>query len=85
MKEYVSAKEAKEMTISVVNGIMEEELKTIYDDIFEAIREGKSSITYNNASFCKSTLNYLKNKGYKVDHFTGCQWDPANDTIISWA
>ena len=32
----------------------------------------------------ESTEEFLKNKGFTVKMFSGTQWDPCNDTTISW-
>lgn len=84
MSNYFSASEARNMTNSVINGVMTKELENIYGEITKAIQEGRNSIKYSNVTFSKVTIEFLKNKGFKVEHFSGVQWDPADDTTISW-
>ena len=85
MNNFFSAEKARKMTSSTSNGIMHKELTFIYEEIRKAITKGNSSIKFFNYSeFSKMTIAFLENKGFKVEYFTGCQWDPADDLIISW-
>ena len=81
---YFSASEARNMTNSVINGVMTKELEHIYSEITKAIQDGRKSINYSNITFSEVTIEFLRSKGFKVEHFSGVQWDPADDTTISW-
>jgi hypothetical protein len=60
------------------------QLNWIYDLINKARFDGKYQITISDRTLKSHTINILKEKGFKISHFYGCQWDPANDTTISW-
>lgn len=81
---YFSAREARSVSEAVKGDLMRDELDFIYEKINNARFEGKNSITFSNKSFSKATTEFLKSKGFKVEYFYGVQWDPADDTIISW-
>ena len=81
---YITAEEAHQISTSITNGKMLEELDFIYNEIHKTMYEGKNSIKFSYKSFLKSTIQFLKDKGFKIEHFTGCQWDPADDLTISW-
>ena len=63
---------------------MKDELDWIYGLINEARFDGKHEITFSNKTLMMSTSEFLKLKGFKISHYSGCQWDPADDTTISW-
>lgn len=81
---FITAKEARAFTDKANNHTLMEELGIIQENITNASLRGESSIRFTNKTFLKATIEFLKLKGFQVEHFTGVQWDPANDTIISW-
>ncbi len=80
---YFTAQEARMVANEIQNGQMNKELDEIYAKINEARFKGNTSITLN-YFIMKSTEEFLKNKGFTIKVFHGCQWDPATDTTISW-
>jgi len=83
-QKYFTAKEAREVSNEIASNKMNEELDWIYSLINKARFEGKHEVMFSNKSLMKSTKEFLKAKGFNISHFTGCQWDPADDTTISW-
>ena len=83
-QKYFTAKEAREVSDEINSDHMKDELDWIYDLINEARFEGKHEITFSNKTLMKSVSEFLKTKGFKISHYSGCQWDPADDTTISW-
>ena len=83
-QKYFTAKEARDVSDEIRNGQMIEELDEIYGMINDARFDGKTAIKFSNKTLRKSTKEFLESKGFKVSHFVGTQWDPANDTTISW-
>ena len=81
---YFSAKDARKVSEELRESKIRDELDFIYDNINEARFKGLNNVTIYDKSFSKATTEFLKSKGFKVEYFYGCQWDPANDTIISW-
>ena len=82
-QKYFTAQEAREVSNEILNGQMNEELDEIYRKINDARFEGKTSITLNKF-IDKLTKEFLERKGFTVKMFSGTQWDPCNDTTISW-
>ena len=80
---YFTAQEARAVANEIQNGQMNQELDKIYKRINDARFEGKTYITLN-YFIMKSTEEFLRNKGFTVKMFSGVQWDPCNDTTISW-
>ena len=83
-QKYFTAEEARQVSNEVNSESMKRELDWIYDLINNARFEGKHSITFSNKTLMKSTSEFLKAKGFKISYFSGTQWDPADDTTISW-
>ena len=83
-EKYFTAEEARQVANEVNSESMKRELDWIYDLINNARFEGKHSITFSNKTLMKSTSEFLKAKGFKISYFSGTQWDPADDTTISW-
>lgn len=83
-QKYFTAEEAREVSDEINSDRMKDELDWIYNLINEARFEGKHEITFSNKTLMKSTSEFLKSKGFKISHYSGCQWDPADDTTISW-
>lgn len=81
---YFSAQEAREISDSVKSQQMRNELDWIYEMIDKARFDGKHEIMFSNKTLMKATNEFLKAKGFKISHFSGTQWDPADDTTISW-
>ena len=81
---YFSAEDARKVSAEVSNQLRNRELDEIYKKIDSARFNGKTSVTFVNKKFMDDTVNFLKNKGFKVTHWYGDQRDPANDTTISW-
>ena len=80
---YFTAEEAKRVSNDVSKEQMNAELDEVYDKINEGLFKGKSSVVIGKF-FKKSTVEFLKEKGFAVKEWSGSQWDPANDTTISW-
>ena len=83
-QKYFTAKEARQISDEINNGNMKDELNWVYNLINDAMLNGKHSVMFSNKTLMKSTYEFLKSKGFNIDHFSGCQWDPADDTTISW-
>ena len=83
-KKYFSAEEAREISDAINSDKLKDELDWIYNKIDVARFEGKHEITFSNKTLMKATKEFLTSKGFKISHFSGCQWDPADDTTISW-
>lgn len=83
-KNFFTATEAKERSIAISSGKLEEELEHIYEDINKAINLGKTEVTLYNHTVSAQAQEFLLNKGFKVSWFGGDQRDPCNDTTISW-
>lgn len=83
-KKYFSAQEAREISDAVKGQQMKDELDWIYEMIDKARFDGKHEIVFSNKTLMKATNEFLKAKGFKISHFSGTQWDPADDTTISW-
>ena len=81
---YFSAEDARKISDETRKQLQNRELDEIYEKINEARWIGETSVKFIDRKFMDRTVLFLKEKGFKVDHFTGCQWDPANDTTISW-
>lgn len=82
-QKYFTAQDARVVANEIKNGQMNQELDKIYKKINDARFEGKTAITLN-YFIMESTEEFLKNKGFTVKMFSGTQWDPCNDTNISW-
>jgi hypothetical protein len=83
-KKYFSAEEAREISDAINSDKLKDELDWIYNKIDVARFEGKHEITFSNKTLMKATKEFLTSKGFNISHFSGCQWDPADDTTISW-
>jgi hypothetical protein len=83
-KNFFTATEAKERSIAISSGRLEEELEHIYEKINEAINLGKTEVTLYDQTVSSQAKEFLLNKGFKVSWFGGDQRDPCNDTTISW-
>ena len=83
-QKYFTAEEARQVSDEISSENMKKELNWIYDLINNARFEGEHSITFSNKTLMKSTSEFIKAKGFKISHFSGTQWDPADDTTISW-
>lgn len=83
-KKYFSAEEAREISDAINSDKLKDELDWIYNKIDVARFEGKHEITFSNKTLMKATSEFIKSKGFKISHFSGTQWDPADDTTISW-
>lgn len=82
-QKYFTAENAHQFADDINSKQMKDELNWVYDKIKTAVLEGKFSITFNKV-LLKSTVDFLKEKEFKVTFFHGCQWDPAEDTTVSW-
>lgn len=83
-QKYFTAEEARQVSNEISTGQMHEQLDWIYKLINEARFDGKREVTFSNKTLFESTKDFLKSKGFKISHFSGTQWDPADDTTISW-
>ena len=83
-QKYFTAEDARLVSDEINSENMKKELNLIYDLINNARFEGKHSITFSNKTLMKATSEFIKSKGFKISHFSGTQWDPADDTTISW-
>ena len=83
-QKYFTAEDARQVSDEINSENMKKELNWIYDLINNARFEGEHSITFSNKTLMKSTSEFIKAKGFKISHFSGTQWDPADDTTISW-
>ena len=83
-EKYFSASKAHETSEAVTSEKLTEELDWIYEMINKARFNGNYSITFSNKTLMNVTKEFLKSKGFNVSHFSGTQWDPADDTTISW-
>ena len=83
-QKYFTAEEARQVSDEINSENMKKELDWIYDLINNARFEGEHSITFSNKPLMKATSEFIKSKGFKILHFSGTQWDPADDTTISW-
>lgn len=83
-QKYFTAEEARQVSNEINSENMNRELDWIYDLINNARFEGEHSITFSNKTLMKATSEFIKAKGFKISHFSGTQWDPADDTTISW-
>ena len=83
-QKYFTAEEARQVSDEINSENMKKELNWIYDLINNARFEGEHSITFSNKTLMKSTSEFIKAKGFNISHFSGTQWDPADDTTISW-
>ena len=83
-QKYFTADEARQVSDEINSERMKEELDWIYNLINEARFEGKHEVTFSNKTLMKSTTEFIKGKGFTIKYFCGTQWDPADDTTISW-
>jgi hypothetical protein len=83
-EKYFSAEEAREISDAINSDKLKDELDWIYNKIDVARFAGKHEITFSNKTLMKATKEFLTSKGFNINHFSGCQWDPADDTTISW-
>lgn len=83
-QKYFTAEDARQVSDEINSENMKKELDWIYDLINNARFEGEHSITFSNKTLMKATSEFIKSKGFKISHFSGTQWDPADDTTISW-
>lgn len=83
-QKYFTAQEARAVANEINSDRTKDELDWIYNLINDARFDGKHEITFSNKSLMKSTSEFLKTKGFKISYFSGTQWDPADDTTISW-
>ena len=81
---YFTAEEAREVSDSVNSKMFEDELNWIYKLIDDARFKGLHAVTFSNQTLMSATIKFLKAKGFKISHFSGTQWDPADDTTITW-
>ena len=81
---YFSAEEAREISDTINSNKLKDELDWIYNMIDTARFNGEHNITFSNKTLMKATKEFLKSKGFYISHFSGTQWDPADDTTISW-
>ena len=82
-QKYFTAQDARAVSMEIRDNRLNKELDEIYGLINEARFEGKTAITLNRF-IDKYTEEFLRNKGFTVKRFSGTQWDPCNDTTISW-
>lgn len=82
-QKYFTAQDARAVSMEIRDNRLNKELDEIYRLINEARFEGKTTITLNRF-IDKYAEEFLKNKGFTVKMFSGTQWDPCNDTTISW-
>jgi len=83
-QKYFTAEEARQVSDEVNSESMKRELDWIYNLINNARFDGKHSITFSNKTLMLSVIKFLKSKGFEISHFSGSQWEPADDTTISW-
>lgn len=83
MCDFITAKEARSYVNNINSKKVQEELNLIEQRIKNAMDKGKFSVKIYR-KFLDSTVNFLKEKGYKVKYWCGSQWNPANDTTIFW-
>jgi len=82
-QKYFTAQEAREVSMKIRDNRLNEELDEIYGLINDARFEGKTAITLSRF-IDKLTQEFLEKKGFTIKMFSGTQWDPCNDTTISW-
>ena len=80
---FFTAEEARMISEEVSSDQMNKELEEIYKYINEARFKGCTTITLGKF-YRNSTVAYLRAKGFKVEEWSGTQWDPCTDTKISW-
>lgn len=83
-EKYFTAKKARNIANEILDKQFNEELDAIYELINNALFEGKMSIIIHNKCISVASQQFLRNKGFTVKIDNGTQWDPANDTLISW-
>lgn len=81
---FFDAETAKERSIHVQSGMLQNELEFIYEKINESINKGLRECNFYDKNFSKQAEEYLTDKGFDVKHFYGDQRDPCNETTISW-
>lgn len=81
---FFDAQTAKERSVRIQSGALQDELKSIYTEIQKAINVGDRSISKEGWFISTQAEDFLKNKGFNVEHFYGDQRDPFNETTISW-
>ena len=84
MDNFFDAQTAKERSIHVQSGALQDELTSIYKYINNAINNGKFSCDFEDKFFTEQALDFLKKQGYKIEYFYGDQRDPCNITTIKW-
>ena len=83
-KNFFDAQTAKERSIHIQSGALQEELDYIYKEINKSINSGKRSYSFYDKYISKQAEDFLKEKGFKIEHFYGDQRDPCNETTINW-
>jgi len=83
-EKYFTAQEARNIANEILDKQFNEELDAIYELINNARFDGKMSIIMHNKRISVISQQFLRNKGFTVKIDNGTQWDPCDDTIISW-
>lgn len=81
---FFDANTAKERSVNIQSGMLQNELEYIYKKINNSINKGERECTFSDENFSSQAEDFLKDKGFKVSHFYGDQRDPCNETTISW-
>lgn len=81
---YFSAEDARRVSDEQRRSIDNAELDKVYKHIDEARWKGENKVTIYDFNLRGSTKKFLEDKGFEVKHWRGSQWDPCNNTIISW-
>ena len=83
-QKYFTAQDARKVSDEINQQLQNNELDEIYKEINDARWRGDISAITLNRFIDKYTEEFLRNKGFTVKRFSGTQWDPCNDTTISW-
>lgn len=81
---FFDAQTAKERSVRIQSGALQDELKSIYTEIQKAINAGDRSISKEDWLISTQAEDFLKNKGFGIKHFYGDQRDSFNETTITW-
>ena len=83
-KNFFDAQTAKQRSIHIQSGALQDELNFIYAEINKSINKGNCECNFTDKNFSKQAEDFLKEKGFTINHFYGDQRDPCNETTISW-
>ena len=84
--EFFNAKVANQKTLESIYSSLKDDLRIVYDNINKEIANGqfKCTIDFYGKPINDRLTEFLKNKGFEIEIWTGCQKDPANDLIVYW-